>query len=198
MNVITHALAGWVLASAVPGLTRIQKAAVVAAGVVPDLDGLGIVVELATRDSAQPRLWWSEYHHLLGHNVLACLVVTLVAWGITRRALTAVLAAASFLLHLLGDLVGSRGPDGYQWPLPYLWPFAEEPALTLSWQWQLNAWPNLLLSLALLGYTLWLAERTGSSPLELVSARANQALVSALQARFGKSHRQPGPTDRSD
>jgi hypothetical protein len=97
--------------------------------------------------------------------------------------LTALLVFLSFHLHLLCDLVGARGPDGYQWPIPYLKPFSS--ALQLSWhgQWFLNAWQNFLITGTLLAASLWIAWKYESSPLELVSANANQTLVRALRRR---------------
>jgi hypothetical protein len=35
------------------------------AGVVPDIDGLGIVAEYLTRNSRHPLEWFSTYHHAL-------------------------------------------------------------------------------------------------------------------------------------
>jgi hypothetical protein len=96
----------------------------------------------------------------------------------------ATLELASVHLHLLGDLLGSRGPDGYQWPIPYLWPFSGAADLVVPFQWQLNAWPNVVISLILLAHLFWLAWDRGSSPLELISARANEAFVQALHVRF--------------
>jgi inner membrane protein len=81
--------------------------------------------------------------------------------------------------------VGARGPDGYQWPIPYLSPFSDVWQLTWSGQWALNAWPNLLLTgllLALTGYLTW---QRGYSPLEPISPRADHVLVSTLRDRFG-------------
>jgi inner membrane protein len=150
-----------------------------------DLDGLGLVAEVATRNSDQPLFWWSEYHHVLGHNLLFALLLAAVAWVHFRKLLVAGSVAAMVHLHLLGDLVGSRGPDGYQWPISYLWPFSSWPSLAVPWQWKLNAWPNVALSVALLSYTLWFAWRAGTSPLALFSARTNTALVQALRSRFG-------------
>jgi inner membrane protein len=119
MNPLTHALLGWTLAQVVP-LTRRDRALVTLAGVVPDIDGLGVVAELLT-----PLLWWSEYHHVLAHNLGGALVVTIAVICLAhRRWVGAALACTSFHLHLLGDLVGGRGPDGYQWPIPYLAPFS--------------------------------------------------------------------------
>lgn len=184
MNPITHALTGWSLASCLPGLSRREKVWIVGAAVAPDLDGLGIVAELATRHTAEPLYWWSEYHHVLAHNLLFAVLLSVAAWILTRRPIVAVLVLAGVHLHLLGDLLGSRGPDGYQWPIPYLWPFSDAAALMVPWQWQLNAWPNVAISLALLAHLFWLAWRRGTSPLELVSTRANSAFVQALRARF--------------
>jgi membrane-bound metal-dependent hydrolase YbcI (DUF457 family) len=190
MNVITHALVGWVLATATPSLSRAQKGWIVAASVAPDLDGLGLVAELATRGRQQPLFWWSEYHHVLAHNLLFATLLTLAAWLSTQRALVAAAVFMAAHLHLAGDLIGSRAPDGYQWPIPYLWPFSSSPQLSVSWQWALNAWPNIGIGLLLLVYTLWLARSRGSSPLELVSQRANTALVAALRDRFPLTHAQ--------
>ncbi len=184
MNVITHALVGWSLVNSVPGLSQRERLWVVAAACAPDLDGIGLVAELATRNSAAPLFWWSEYHHLIAHNLAFAVVLSCIAWAHTRRSVVGLLVLVSVHLHLLGDLVGSRGPDGYQWPLVYLWPFSESPRLAVSWQWQLNAWPNVVISLVLLAHLLWLAWKRGTSPLEFFSRRANSAFVAALRARF--------------
>jgi inner membrane protein len=49
MNAIKHALAGWCVAELVPGIGRRERAAIVIAGIAPDIDGFGLPVELATR-----------------------------------------------------------------------------------------------------------------------------------------------------
>ncbi len=96
-----------------------------------------------TRSSERPLLWWSEYHHVLAHNLGFGLLVTIVSFLLAKqKAKAATLAAISFHLHLLADLVGARGPDGYQWPLPYLLPFSDAWQWTWTGQWELNAWPN--------------------------------------------------------
>lgn len=104
----------------------------------------------------------------------------------TQRSKVAALAFLSFHLHLLEDLLGSRGPDGYQWPIPYLTPFSR--AMQLSWrgQWALNAWPNMAITVALLLVTFYLAWSRGYSPLEMFSTRADGAFVSVLRQRFAR------------
>jgi LexA-binding, inner membrane-associated putative hydrolase len=216
MSPVTHLFCGWVLASAFPigeptSLARREKALVVAAAVVPDLDGAGIIPELLTRNSSHPLLWFSQYHHSL-HTLAFALVCTFTAYLIagpfanftfgpmiqgrrlpTHPRLTALLVFLSFHLHLLCDLVGARGPDGYQWPIPYLRPFSSAWQLTWHGQWALNGWQNFVLTTVLLGATFWIAWKYGSSPLELVSGKVNRAFVQALRMR-GPSNRKKAHT----
>jgi inner membrane protein len=93
------------------------------------------------------------------------------------------LALVSFHLHLIEDLAGSRGPDGYQWPIPYLKPFSSALQLTWQGQWGLNAWQNVVITATLLIATFWLAWRHGFSPLEMVSSKADAAFVGVLRRR---------------
>ena len=217
MSPITHFFAGWLLASVSPtgkpsALTRREKALVVAAAVAPDLDGIGIVPELLTRNTSHPLLWFSQYHHTL-HTLAFSLVCTLAAFLIAgpladfafrpsnfdrlsagRRLpphqtpshpwLTALLVFISFHLHLLCDLIGARGPDGDQWPIPYLKPFSNSIQLAWHGQWALNGWQNFVITGVVLLATFWIAWRYASSPLELVSLPANRALTQTLRHRF--------------
>ena len=50
-------------------------------------------------------------------------------------------------LHILCDVIGSKGPDGYHWPIFYFYPLDSEIALSWQYQWELNAWPNMLIML---------------------------------------------------
>jgi hypothetical protein len=245
MSPVTHFLSGWLLASVSPTgkptpLSRRERMLVVAAAVAPDLDGLGIIPEFLTRNSAHPLLWFSEYHHSL-HTLAFSLVCTLAAFLIAgpmarfrfglpvlkstsfkptpfkptnfdptvadpslidptlldpakqaRRlpplvshpTLTALLVFLSFHLHLLCDLIGARGPDGYQWPIPYLKPFSNALQLTWHGQWALNGWQNFVITGLLLLATLWIAWKYGSSPVELVSDSTNRAFTQALRQRL--------------
>ncbi len=210
MSPVTHFFTGWLLASVrsqgKPLLTHREKALVVAAAVVPDLDGLGIIPELLTRNSSRPLLWFSQYHHAL-HNLGFALLCALAAFLIasapnfalgpvmrgrpisTHPWLTSLLVFVSFHLHLLCDLVGSRGPDGDQWPIPYLQPFSNTLQLTWRHQWALNSWQNLTFTMLLLVATIFIAWKFESSPLELFSPTANRNFVQALRYRFSSIHR---------
>jgi len=188
MNPVTHGLLSWLIAEAASNDSDLlfyrERAAITVAGLAPDLDGLGIVAELATRHSEHPLLWWSQYHHVVGHNLLAAVVVSAAACAWSGRRLRCfVLAFTAFHLHIVCDLIGARGPDGHQWPIRYWWPFGQRGAIW-SGQWELNAWPNVVITLAALMATIVLARRRGRSPLGIVSMRADGVLVTALRKRF--------------
>jgi hypothetical protein len=200
MSPVTHFFAGWLLATVTP-LNRREKAAVVCAGIAPDLDGLGAIPELLTRSSSHPLLWFSQYHHSL-HTLAFGLLVALAAWlcsasagfsfgpqfqtlRLPRPGTTALLAFLSFHLHLFCDLLGSRGPDGYSWPIPYLAPFSAKLQLAWQGQWLLNGWQNLAITIALLLVSFWIAWKHAKSPFELISPQANDMLVCTLRHRFG-------------
>ncbi|MGN6186994.1 MAG: metal-dependent hydrolase, partial [Thermoanaerobaculia bacterium] len=184
MNPITHALSGWCLAEAFPRFTHRDRAIITIAAIAPDVDGLGAIAEIATRNTNHPLLWWTDYHHVLAHNLAFAIAMTIAAFAFTRSKLTAILAFIAVHLHLAGDLIGSRGPDGYQWPIPYLYPFREQPQLTWSGQWMLNAWPNIVLTIAMLACVFVLAWRRGYSIVGLFSRKADAAFVATLRARI--------------
>lgn len=183
MNPISHLLISWVAANTADLTTR-DRALVTLAGVAPDIDGLGYFAEILTEQTASPLLWYSKYHHVLCHNIGfgLLLALTAIVFGI-RRWMTAFLVLVVFHLHLLGDLVGSRGPDGYQWPIPYWAPFSDRWKLIWTGQWELNAWPNVLVTALLLVATIYIARRKGCSPLEMVSKKADSAFVSILRRK---------------
>jgi inner membrane protein len=184
MSPITHLFVSWVVANTAD-LNRRERACVTLAGVIPDADGLGIIAEVATRNSDHPLTWWSDYHHVLCHNIGFCLLVMLVCFAVAkRRWLTAMLAFTTFHLHLLCDLVGARGPDGNQWPIPHLLPFSNSWQLVWSGQWALNAWQNILITGIAIVRTIFLAWKRGYSPLEMISSRADQVFVKTLRKRF--------------
>jgi inner membrane protein len=185
MSPVTHFLTGWVFANCAR-LDRRDRALVTLASVAPDIDGLGIIPELLTRNSNHPLLWFSLYHHSL-HTLIFALVTAVVFFVLAHQKWkTGVLAFVSFHLHLIEDVVGSRGPDGYQWPIPYLKPFSSAVELTWHGQWALSAWPNIAITVALLFTTLWLAWSRGFSPLEIVSESADAVFVGTLRKRFPK------------
>lgn len=186
MSPATHYLSGWVFANCFD-LDRRDRALITWAAVIPDIDGLGIVVEIATRNTSHPLPWFTEYHHLL-HNVWFAIVCSLLAWAVAhRRAMTSAMVFVAFHLHLLGDIVGARGPEGYSWPIPYLWPVNKTVSLSWSGEWPLNSWQNMLITVTLLAISVWIIRVKHRSPVEPISVAADKAVTEALLKRLQPS-----------
>ena len=184
MNPITHFLASWCLANTAE-ISRRDRFLVTAAGVVPDLDGLGAIAYYLSKDAPNPSTLYHDYHHVLTHNLLSCLALTALCFFFLahRRGITSLLVFSSFHLHLLCDLLGSRGPDGFQWPIHYLWPW--DGSLLLIWegQWELVSWQNTLFTFGLILATLFLARKRGFSFLDFISKSLDARFVEALRRR---------------
>ncbi len=186
MSPATHFLFGWMVANTAR-LERRDRAAVTLAGIAPDFDAFGVVPEVLTRGTSHPLPWFSEYHHILGHNIGAAVVTALICFALGKRRLTtALLALLSFHLHLFCDYIGAKGPEGYGWPIPYLLPFSDKWQLVWSHQWALNGWQNFACSAVLLAATFYLAWLRGYSPVGMISTSADATFVGALRQRFGE------------
>lgn len=185
MNPVTHFLAGWLVANA-GRLERRDRALVAVSGVIPDIDGLGIISAVTNWDSGHGLALYGEYHHVLAHNIFFGVTVAAAAYAISKnKRVTAFLSLLSFHLHLLGDLLSGRGPDGTAWTISYFFPLSD---MQLSWagQWELNAWPNFAITTVALLLTLWLVWKRGFSPVGIFSLRADRAVVEALRSRIAK------------
>jgi len=185
MSPVTHLLLSWSVGSAFP-LAKRDRMLVAAAGVVPDVDGMGLLLDLwANRGTAGDPALWAGFHHVLGHNIALCLaLVACTCFLATRRAPACLAVFLAFHLHLACDLAGSRGPDQI-WSIPYLLPFSKAGELAWSGQWPLNSWQNMLVTVAALAFVIFTAWKKGGSPVEIFSERANAGFVDALRKRFG-------------
>jgi hypothetical protein len=183
MSPITHFMVGWV------GLERFHasnrdKALVVCAGLAPDVDGLGIVVDFATRTLGLPETdYYQSFHRMYGHGLPAAVLLSaLVGMCGVNKIRVALCTFISIHLHLLCDLLGSRGSGAEDiWGVFYFAPI--NVAYELSWhsQWPLVGWQNMVISATLLAILMWRAARTGYSPLVLLSARADGPFVATLR-----------------
>ena len=183
MSPITHFLFGWVAFERLFPSRR-DKAIVALAGIAPDIDGLGMAVDLVNRALQRPETaYYHEYHRLLAHGLPAAVVFAMIAFALGRRRLPVALATfAAVHLHLLCDLVGSRGSDALDlWPIHYLEPLAREPVGAWAMQWPLVGWQNFAITAALMFVTMRRAARVGASPVGLVSERADAAFVGVLR-----------------
>jgi LexA-binding, inner membrane-associated putative hydrolase len=186
MSPITHFLASWSLAD-VTGLRGRDQALVTWCGVAPDLDGLGVVVDLANSALGRPESWhYGRFHHALLHGLPAAIAIPLMlALFATNRLRMFLVGVAAVHLHFLCDIVGSRGPGvGDVWPLAYLAPFSQRSTVQWAGQWPLNAWPNIAFTLVLIAYAFHRAVEAGYSPVGVFSKRADRAFVETVQARW--------------
>jgi membrane-bound metal-dependent hydrolase YbcI (DUF457 family) len=147
LHFFTHIGLSWIVAAAGRRAPR-GRWLIVGAGVLPDLDGIGI-------------LWghhaYDALHRAAGHGLLFIVLWLLLTASVAdRRWSTAALAALSFHLHLLLDIVGTGGL-----PIRYFWPFSDV-GWTYARRWTLASWQNaVVMSLTLLGvlWTTWRARR---------------------------------------
>ena len=185
MNPVIHFLTGWVVANA-DGLERRDRNIVTLAAVLPDADGLGILANLASGNQETGLRLYGQYHHVLAHNIFSGLLIALAAYALAgKKRLSALLAFLCFHLHLAEDLLSGRGPDGALWPIAYFYPASSGFMISWSGQWELNAWPNVVIAAFLLLITFYLAWRKGFSPVGIFSPRADSLFVETLRARFG-------------
>lgn len=183
----THLFVGWTFAEQFK-LDQRDRALVAWAGVIADADGLTLIPDLFTAAVGMaPTYFYGDYHHMLTHGVAAGILWSALALVLGHRKWkAALLSLIGFHIHLLCDVLGSRGPDPLDvWPIPYLAPFSDKWTITWRYQWALNAWPNIVLSIALMCLIFWRAYRRGYSPVSLFSKRADAAFVETLRRRFG-------------
>jgi LexA-binding, inner membrane-associated putative hydrolase len=179
----THLLASWIIAAKTTDNPRDCRL-VTLAGILPDADGLGLLVDLACGWlGCKQTFFYQHYHHYLLHGAAGGLLIAAVLAGFARhRWRVLLLALLVFHLHLLCDFVGSRGPSPEDlWPIFYLGPFDKDPMWVWRGQWRLDSWINRYLTVALFLYALWLPVRLGYSVVGVFNRRADQAFVAVLR-----------------
>ena len=182
MNPETHLLASWIIGAKTTDNERDCRL-VALAGILPDADGLGLIADgLARAFGWKKTFLYLDYHHYLLHGAFGAVLITGLLVLFARQKLrVALLCLAVFHLHLLGDLVGSRGPSAADlWPVFYLGPFTKDPMWIWKGQLPLDHWFNRYLSAALLGWALWLAVQRGYSFVGVFSRRLDRVFVGVL------------------
>lgn len=81
------------------------------AGIIPDLDGIGIIVDFITCTFGLPEtVFYQSWHRVSGHGIAAALLFTVFAVATSIDKIRTIIA--SFLnihLHFFCDFIGSRG-----------------------------------------------------------------------------------------
>jgi hypothetical protein len=194
MSPITHFIGSWLVASAVTDNPRDRKL-VTLAGIVPDADGLGLVADVADaliRGTEPTFHHYQQYHHLLLHGWPGAVVVAaLLAIFGRKRLRVALMCLVIFHLHLLCDLLGSRGPTPADlWPICYGEPLFRHPVWFWKGQWRLDGWQNQTTCVAVFALSLWLAARRGYSFVEFLGRRPDAVFVSVLQKWRARLYKQ--------
>ena len=193
MSPFAHLVGSWLVASATTNNPRDRKL-VTLAGVLPDVDGLGVVVDVVgslISGKENTFHYYQQYHHILLHGWPGAVAVSILLMLFARqRRPVLLLCLLTFHLHLLCDLVGSRGPTvGDLWPICYSEPIFRHPIWFWKGQWKLDGWQNQTIFATLLATSIWLAVKRGYSFVEVVSERADKVFVQVLRQWFGAGRR---------
>lgn len=188
MNPETHLLASWVIGAKATH-NPLDCRIVALAGILPDADGLGLVLDgLVALVGWKKTLFYEHYHHFLLHGIFGAVLITALLLPFARQKVrVALLCMVVIHLHIVCDLLGSRGPSPLDlWPIFYFGPFDKDPMWLWKGQWRLDAWPNRLLSVGLFTWALWLATRLGHSFVGVFSRKLDARVVPVLQKWNGQ------------
>ena len=183
MSPLTHLLASWLVAAKTTNNPRDCRLATLA-GLLPDADGLGLVVDVANDLlGRRPTHYYAQFHHYWLHGIFGAALITLtLTLFAQQRGRVALVALLLFHLHLLCDFVGSRGPSPEDlWPIFYFGPFEKDPMWVWRGQWRLDGWQNRLVFVLAFASALWVAVRDGRSVVGVFSRRADRAVVEVLR-----------------
>jgi inner membrane protein len=170
---ITHALEGYLLAQ--PLENRSDRALVTLMSVIPDIDGLSLVLGHES---------YQKYHHTVGHSLLFAMLSTAAVFVLAKdKVRSSALGVAAFHAHLLSDLLGS----GADWTILYLW-----PSPTPEWQfsppfvWELSSWQNMLVTAIALVAIVAVALYKRRTFLEFFSSQSDARVVAVLEKWAGR------------
>lgn len=198
MSPLTHFVGSWLVAAGTTDNPR-DRRLVTLAGVLPDADGLGIIADWTKAlltGKATTYAYYQYYHHLLLHGWPAALLLAAVLAACGKNRLRVALAClVTFHLHLLCDLLGSRGPAPTDlWPICYSEPLFRHPIWFWKNQWKLDGWQNQLVFVGLFATSLVLAVRRGYSFVGVFSQRADAVFVGVLRKWREQLTRRVPPT----
>ena len=154
MQIPGHILSGWLIGNAVP-LSKHERVWCLFAAAAADLDGLGLFISANA---------FVDYHHVLGHNWLAAVILSIIAAACFKRRLR--MASMTLVLmhvHFALDMLGS----GKHWGVAYNYPFSVHK-YSWSWGWELHAWQNFCAMGCILIATIIIGYKNKRTPFELL------------------------------
>jgi hypothetical protein len=183
MSPATHFFMSWVIAAKTTDNPRDCRL-VMLAGILPDLDGLGLIPDVVTRALGyRGTMYYEHYHHFLLHGIYGGVAIAvLLACFARHRWRVLLLALLVFHLHLLCDIASSRGPDPDDlWPIYYFGPFNKNVMWIWKGQWRLDSWFNEILSVVLFIWSLRIAVQRGWSFVGVFNRRLDEKFVGVLR-----------------
>ncbi len=173
-----HLVISWVLANLNYERKRDRVVAVLA-GVLPDIDGLGAVVDYINKDPYYYN--YLKWHRTFGHSIFTLLFIMVVTFLICGRRIRPVIVASSvWLTHMFFDLTGSAGPDGSIWTLIPFWPLSEHE-ISFSWQWALNGWQNVAITAVFVIIMIIIATKKKRSLIEIFSSKFDSYAINVVE-----------------
>ena len=191
MNIITHFLFSWSF-SEILNLEDRDKKILTIGGVLPDIDGFGIVPDLIFRTfKSYDYAFYGTYHHNLLHSIFGAFLISLFLTFFSKSKTKIFLLSFLIIhLHLFMDLIGSRGPTPDEiWAISYLAPFSNSFQIVWKKQWQLNDIKNIIFTIFLIFFAFYRSLKFGSSPLMVFSKKANEVFVETVKNRFKKFYK---------
>ena len=178
-----HLLFGWLSGARYLPMRR-ERNLVALSSIAPDLDGLGIIIDKFSGHTH----YYLQYHHYLGHSIFSALLIATIAsfLATTQKRKVWCLAFIVVHIHIICDIAGSKGPDGYQWPIYYLYPLNIDYGVTWKHQWELNAWQNSLIMFFLMLASIYYARVKKITFLEVFSQRLNDEAFKMFNKYFRK------------
>lgn len=179
----THLMFSWLVGVKVLQERR-ERTIVALVGVAPDIDGLGVIIDTLSGSTN----YYAQYHHVVGHSIFSAILFAFIAAALAKVQKLTVFCLAFLVvhMHILCDIVGSKGPDGFQWPIYYLYPLNSAYGITWAYQWALNSWQNVLFMVLLLFVSGYYAATRRITFLEVFSERLNAEAFKMYAKYFGK------------
>lgn len=189
MSPITHFLVSWTLGDRATPIAR-DSFLVGIAGILPDLDSAGVVIDLLSPRLGGPETeLYATYHRVGLHGGAGLLLLAgVVSLFAQRKRLVFLMALLVGHIHIFCDIIGSRGATADDiWPIWYFAPFTKDSGF-LSWsgQWPLNAWQNVLLTVCLMAWIFRVMYKENRSPLLPFAEKVHKAVREVLANRFGQ------------
>src|ERR1700755_1925098 len=119
MSPETHLLASWIVATKTTNNPRDCRL-VTLAGILPDVDGLGLIPDVINRVlGRRETFYYQHFHHYILHGIFGAILIAavLAAFG-RQKGRVALWAFLLVHLHLFCDWIGARGPTPDDiWPI---------------------------------------------------------------------------------